>query len=143
MRKLWIIVFLVSVAFSATGTALAFDKCDQDCTKCHTFTSDQASALLKSVIPDIKIIEVKAGPLNGLWEVAMEAGGRKGILYVDYNQKKVIAGNIFDIQTRTNYTQESFNRINKVDYAAIPLDNSVVMGDKDAKIKIIVFDDPV
>ncbi len=142
MRKIWVLAFLISITVSGTSTALAFDKCDQDCTKCHTLNSDQTSTLLKSLVPDIKIIEVKPGPIKGLWEVAMETGGRKGILYVDYNQKKVIAGNIFDIQTRTNYTQESFNKINKVDYASLPLDNSVVMGDKDAKTKIVVFDDP-
>ncbi len=142
MRKFLLIVFILASALLRPGAAGAFDNCSQDCAKCHTLTSDQASTMLKGLIPEIKIIDVKVGPVKGLWEIAMETGGKKGILYVDFGQKKVIAGNIFDIQTRTNYTQESFNKINKVDFASIPLENSVVLGDKDAKNKVIVFDDP-
>ncbi len=143
MRKLLLILFIVGAAFLRPGTAGAFDKCSQDCAKCHTINSDQVAALLKGLVPDIKIIDVKVSPVNGLWEVGMETQGKKGILYVDFSKKKVISGNIFDIATRTNYTQESFQKINKVDYASIPLDNSVVIGDKNAKTKIIVFDDPM
>jgi thiol:disulfide interchange protein DsbC len=143
MRKLAVILLVLGIASLRPGVAGAFDKCSQDCAKCHTMSKDQAATLLKGLIPDIKIIDVKVSPVNGLWEIGMENQGKKGILYVDFSQKKIIAGNIFDIATKTNYTQESFQKINKVDYASIPLDNSVVIGDKNAKTKIIVFDDPM
>ncbi len=143
MRKLLLILFIIGAAFLKPGSAGAFDKCSQDCAKCHTMSADQAATLLKGLIPDIKVIEVKVSPMNGLWEVGMETQGKKGILYVDFDKKKVVAGNMFDIATKTNYTQESFQQINKVDYASISLDNSVVIGDKNAKTKIIVFDDPM
>jgi len=142
MRNYMIAFVLVCLALGGSNTALAFDKCDQDCQKCHTLDKDQAQVALKDLIPDVKIIDVRQGPIKGLWEIGMESGGKKGVLYLDYGNKKLVAGNIFDIKTKTNFTQESFQRINKVDYSSIPLENSIVMGDKDAKNKVIVFDDP-
>ena len=152
MRKITLLIipllFIAFVVFSGNGTAYAFPKEGQDCTKCHTLNAEQAKEVLKELIPDVKILDVKNGPIKGLWEVSMESGAKKGILYVDYSKKKIIAGNIVDIKTKTNYTQIAFEKINpppppvKIDYSAIPLENSLVMGDKNAKYKIIVFDDP-
>lgn len=143
MRKFLLLIMAASLALlSLDERAFAFSKGEQDCAKCHTLDAAQAKDLLDDLIPDVKVLEVRQGPINGLWEVAAESGGRKNILYVDYSKKKVIAGNIFDINTRTSHTQESFNRINKVDISAFPFENSLVMGDKNAKHRIVVFDDP-
>lgn len=144
MRKLiFIIAALAVVILSRYENAYAFAKgADQECVKCHTLNADQAKDLLKELVPDIKILEVKQGPIKGFWEVDMESGGKKGLFYVDYGKKNLVAGNIFDIKTRVNYTKDSFDRLNKVDFSQIPLDNALVMGSKDAKNKIVVFDDP-
>jgi thiol:disulfide interchange protein DsbC len=143
MRKFLFVLIILCISLSVkSGYVFAFDKCGQDCMKCHSLNSDDATEVLKGLIPDVKVLDVRQAPLKGLWEVAIEAGGRKNIIYLDFSKKKVIAGNLVDIKTRTNYTQESFQRINKVDFSSIPLDKSVIMGDKDAKYKVIVFDDP-
>jgi len=144
MRKLLIVIAFISVAFFLSPRiSSAFDKCDKNCSKCHTLTAQQAKDVLVKLVPDVKVLEVAKGPINGLWEVGMETRGRKGIVYIDFSKKKVIAGNIIDLATKKNYTQESFQRINKVDFALIPLRNSLVMGDKNAKHKVVVFIDPV
>jgi thiol:disulfide interchange protein DsbC len=142
MRKLLVIVFAAALVIVAGSNALAFDKSDKNCEKCHTLSLDQAKELMKGFGPTITVLGVHSGPIKGLWEVDIEAGGRKNVVYVDYSKKKVIAGNIIDIKTKTSYTQESLEKINKVDYTSIPLTNSVIMGSKNAKYKIIVFDDP-
>jgi thiol:disulfide interchange protein DsbC len=144
MRKcIFILAALTLALFSHYENAYAFAKgAEQDCIKCHSLNADQARDLLKPLVPDIKILEIKEGPLKGLWEVDMESGGKKGLFYVDYSKKNIISGNILDIKTRANYTKESFDRLNKVDFSQIPLDNALVMGSKDAKYKIVVFDDP-
>ncbi len=143
MRKFLLFLSVVFITLWASyGNVSAFDKCDQECIKCHTMNAEEAKEALKGFAPDVKILDVRQGPLNGLWEIGIEAGGKKNIVYIDFSKKKVIAGNVLDIKTKTNYTQESLQRINKVDVSLIPLDNSVIMGDKDAKYKIIVFDDP-
>jgi thiol:disulfide interchange protein DsbC len=142
MRRFFFICFIAALVLSGRGHAAAFDKCDQACDKCHTLSLDQAKEVFKQLGPNIDVLGVHAGPIKGLWEVDIESGGRKNVVYVDFSKKKVIAGNIVDIKTKRSYTQESLQQISKVDFASIPLGNSVVMGDKNAKYKIIVFDDP-
>ncbi len=142
-RCIFILAVLALAIFSRYENAFAFSKgADQDCIKCHSLGNDQARDLLKELIPDIKIIAIKESPLKGLWEIDMESGGKKGLFYVDYSKKKIFSGNIIDIKTRANYTKESFDQLNKVDFSQIPLDNALVMGSKDAKYKVVVFDDP-
>jgi thiol:disulfide interchange protein DsbC len=143
MKKLLLSALTIGLAITAgSGDAHAFAKGDQDCTKCHTLNAEQAKEVLKEIIPDVKILDIQNGPINGLWEVSMESGAKKGVLYLDYSKKNLVAGNIFGIKTRTNYTQQTFDKINKIDYSSIPLENSLIMGAKDAKHKLVVFDDP-
>jgi len=143
MRKFFLVLLLSLVVWvSGYGNVFAFAKGEQDCSKCHTLNQEQAKDALKDVIPGVKILDIQPGPINGLWEISMESDGRKGILYLDFSKKRVIAGNIFDIKTKTNYTKDSFDRINKVDLSSFPYENSLVLGDKDAKYRVIVFDDP-
>jgi thiol:disulfide interchange protein DsbC len=144
MRKLIYASLIISFAlFFTTRSVWAFDMCDQNCSKCHSLTAKQAKDTLEKLIPDVKVLEVGKSPIKGLWEVGMETQGRKGIIYIDFSKKKIIAGNIIDLASKVNYTQESFQRINKVDFASIPLKNSIIMGNKDAKHKVVVFIDPV
>jgi thiol:disulfide interchange protein DsbC len=143
MKKLLLSALTIGLAIAAScNSAYAFAKGEQDCTKCHTLNAGQAKEVLKEIIPDVKILDIQNGPINGLWEVSLESGGKKSVLYIDYSKKTLVAGNILGIKTKTNYTQQSFDKINRIDYASIPLENSLVMGEKDAKHKIIVFDDP-
>lgn len=148
MRKITLLFILGAfLVLSGYGTAYAFPKGDQDCSKCHTLTKEQAKSILDNLFPNIKIINVQSGPITGLWEIGIDVGGRKAIIYLDYARNHIISpqatgGNIVDIKTRTNLTQESFQNINKVDIAQIPLKDALFMGDEKAKYKVIVFDDP-
>jgi len=149
MRKIILLIVMTSfLLLLGHEMAYAFAPGDQDCTKCHALNAEQAKEVLKELIPDIKILGVQNGPINGLWEVSFESASKKGILYVDYSKQNILAGNIVGIKTKTNYTQIAYEKINPppppviIDYSAIPLENSLVMGDKNAKYKIIVFDDP-
>ena len=144
MRKLILIPLIIFTAFFfSSPNVSAFDMCDQNCSTCHTLSKSDAKDVLQKLIPDVKVLEVGNGPIKGLWEVGIENNGRKGIIYIDYSKNKVIAGNIIDIATKKNYTRDSFEKINKVDYASIPLTHSIIMGDKNAKYKVVVFVDPV
>lgn len=144
MRKYLIYLFIFSFAVLIKyGDAYAFAKgAEQECSKCHTLDAEQAKEALIPLAPDVKILDVHPAPLNGLWELAIVAGGQKNIVYLDFSKKKILIGNLIDIQTKTNFTKESFSKINKVDVSQVPLENSLVMGDKNAKYKIVVFDDP-
>ena len=142
-RYLFFTLIVLSAFLSVRGTSYAFVQgAEQECVKCHTLNAEQAKDVLSQLAPDVKILDIQPAPVAGFWEIGLQAGGQKSILYLDFSKKKLLLGNVLDIKTRTNYTKTSFDKINKVDLSQVPLENSLVMGDKDAKYKIIVFDDP-
>ena len=130
-------ILLLPVSYS-----YGFSEKGQDCSKCHTLSKDEAATLLKDFAANMKVLEVIMSPVKGMWEVDVEAGGKKGLVYIDFSKKHLISGSIIAIKGRMNLTQERFTEINKVDISQIPLNDALVMGDKDAKYKIVVFDDP-
>src|SRR4030067_2923873 len=98
-----------------------------------SFSVDEAFTLLKDLDPNIKVIAVKPSPIDGLWEVEIETGGKKIPVYIDLSKKHLVSGSIIDIKERKDLTQERLSEINKVDVSHIPLDDALVMGDKEAK----------
>lgn len=142
-RFIIIPVFLVSFLL-AFPLAYGADKGEHDCTKCHKITNDEALNVIKEDlgVPDVKILEVRPGPVKGLWEIAFEAESRKAVGYLDFSKQKIIFGNIFQIKTRTNLTGERLYNLNKIDISQIPLNEALLMGDKSASKKVIVFTDP-
>ncbi len=144
VRKILLIAAVLSLAvIIGRGNAQAFPKGEEKkCSECHTLTADQAQEVLKPFAPDVKVLYIKPSPLIGIWQIAIESGGRKNIVYLDYSKKMLVLGNLIDAKTKVNYSKESFEELNKVDVSQIPLGNALVMGDKEAKHKIIVFDDP-
>lgn len=122
--------------------SFGFSDKGQDCSKCHTLTRDEASALLKDLDPNVKVIEVLSSPIKAVWEVDIESGGRKMPVYVDFSKKYLISGGIISFKEKKDLTRERLVEISKVDVNQIPLDDALVMGEKNAKHKVIVFDDP-
>ena len=102
----------------------------------------EASTLLKNIAPNLKVTAVRMSPVEGLWEVDIEAGNRKGLLYIDSSKKYLIQGTVIEIEGKKNLTQDRLSELNKVDVSQIPLDDAIVMGDENAKHRVIVFDDP-
>ncbi len=142
-RRIFTVLLFVSIIFVFTGISYGFGGCEQECSNCHSLDKKEAQKLLQQLIPDIKIIEVQMAPARGLWEVALETKDKKkGIAYIDFAKENVIVGEILKIKTKTNLTRERFMEINRIDFSKIPLDNALVMGNPDAKRKIVVFDDP-
>jgi len=115
---------------------------DQKSSSCSKMQKDDLLPLLKNLAPDIEILEIGTAPIEGLCEVVIETKGRKGILYTDPATKYIISGSILEIATKTNLSQERLIALNKVDVSQIPLDNAILMGDKEAKNRVIVFTDP-
>jgi len=141
MRKL---LFFVVMAFVLLPVSYSygFSEKGQDCSKCHTLTKDEAVTLMKDFGQDVKVLEVLTSPIKGMWEVDVETGGKRGLVYIDFSKKYLVSGSIISLKERTNVTQERFTELTRVDVSQIPLDDALVMGVKDAKYKVVVFDDP-
>ena len=134
--------FLLLFCLLSSDPSFCFESKGQDCSKCHTLSSDEARDLLKEAIPGIRIIDVKPSRARGFWEVYLESRGRKGLIYVDFAKKHFFMGSLISIAERKNLTQERVAELNKIDVSQIPLDNAIVLGDRNARIKIISFHDP-
>jgi thiol:disulfide interchange protein DsbC len=141
MKKIWFIVLSVFLLLPLLYS-YGFSETDKERSQSPNLTVDEALTLLKELDPNVKVVTVKTSPVEGLWEVDIESGGRKVIVYVDFSKKYLISGAIIDLKEKKNLTQERLSEINKVDVSQIPLDDAVVMGDKTAKHRVIVFDDP-
>jgi thiol:disulfide interchange protein DsbC len=128
-----VLMFILSVA----GYSFAGEKAEE-----AALGKDEAAVLLKDLAPDLKILEVRPSPVKELWEISVQSGERKGLLYLDLSKKYFIQGAIIDLKTKANLTQERMSELTKVDTSTIPLDDALVMGDKGAKYKVIIFTDP-
>jgi thiol:disulfide interchange protein DsbC len=143
MRKTFVLLFsFITILSCSDSPSFGFEAKGQDCSKCHTLTPHEARDLLKSLYPDVKVIEVGTSPVKASWEILIEAGKRKGLVYIDFSKKHALLGSIISIKERKNLTQERFAELNKVDVSQIPLEDAVVMGDPKARIRVIVFTDP-
>src|SRR5512135_1260517 len=141
MRKvLFLLVALCVLQYASNSHG--FSNKGENCSKCHTLKKEEAAALLKDIIPNVKILDIKMTPLKSLWEIDIESGNKKGVLYLDVTKKYLISGQLVDIKGKRNLTQESSEVLNKIDASKIPLGDAIVMGDKNAKKRVIVFTDP-
>ncbi len=152
MKQLIVLISVSSIFFAVlllrAPDVLPFGGCEEDCQKCHSLDQQEAQAILsKMKAPSARILGIRMSPIRGLWEVAVEDRGNRGILYVGFSKKYVIGGSIFEVDTAANKTRETLDGMNKqpdryVDLSKISLDGSIVMGDKEAPYRVIVFTDP-
>ena len=110
------------------------------CTDCHNLTRDEAVKILGSTVDNV--LSVGPSPVNGLWELDVEKAGQRWPLYIDFSKEYVISGQIIQMSTKKNLTGSRILSMNRVDVSQIPLSGAIVVGKKDAKSRIVVFDDP-
>ncbi|MBI5203600.1 MAG: DsbC family protein [Nitrospirae bacterium] len=146
MHILLLLILAVTCHLSAVSPIYGSGACDADCTKCHTLSTNEVQGILAKVKnPEAKILKIQMSPARGLWEVAVENKGQRGLFYVDFSKKYLIAGPIIEVNAAVDRTKERVEELNKgrrVDRAKIPLKNALLLGDKNAAKKIIVFTDP-
>jgi len=136
---------VILYAASAMGSAYAFSTggCDGDCRKCHSLTYQEAYGILtKTNAAKAKILSIQLSPVKSLWEVSIDDSGRRGIVYVDFSKKYIVAGSIIEVGNGTDKTRESYEKIRKVDFSKIPLENALILGNRHATKKVVVFTDP-
>jgi thiol:disulfide interchange protein DsbC len=127
--------------FTISLNVAAFTKaCNADTA---ALTKEEAREILKKIAPDVNVVLVEKSAVEGLWEVAVTGnGGNKGVVYLDSTRQFFIQGPIINLATKANLTKAKFDEINKVDVSKIPLENSLIIGDSEAKRKIFIFTDP-
>lgn len=150
MKKYAVLSCLLAVLISAflfSENAYTFGGCEENCQKCHKLETNEVQQILAKLnAHDVNVMDIKMSPVRGLWEVTVDEKGKKGVLYVGFSKKYIMPGPIFEVETAANKTQESLGAANEperyVDVANIPLDDALVMGNRSASKKVIVFTDP-
>jgi thiol:disulfide interchange protein DsbC len=109
--------------------------------KSLALTNEEASPLLKEFIKtEFRILEIKEAPLEGFWEVVMEIGQERTIIYIDKNLRFIVHGRVLDRQMKRDITRERLKDFRRVEPSALPLENAIPMGQ--GKRKLYVFTDP-
>jgi len=93
---------------------------------------------LHKLLPGVQAESVRETPMKGLYEVTMGAQ----VFYMSADGKYLIQGNLVDVETRTNLTDETRNKARKAAVDAVGEDQMVIFApDAEAKHIITVFTD--
>ena len=85
-----------------------------------------------------KIDEVTKTPIPGVYEVRL---GNE-VLYSDETGSHIIDGQIIETKSRTNLTEVRLAKINRIDFASLPLKDAVVFKLGTGERKLAIFADP-
>jgi thiol:disulfide interchange protein DsbC len=84
----------------------------------------------------VKTKELNKTPLPGLFEVVTSDNH---VFYMDESGNYLLEGSLVDLQKRTSLTQQTVDRVSKVDFKSLPLQNAIKWGS--GKKKLVVFHD--
>lgn len=85
-----------------------------------------------------KIDEISRTPLPGLFEVRLGTD----IFYTDAEGSFAVRGEIFDLKSRRNLTEERIDKLTAIDFASLPLKDAVLIRQGSGARKVVVFSDP-
>jgi thiol:disulfide interchange protein DsbC len=98
---------------------------------------DKIRNSLKILLPGIQPDEIRATPLDNLYEVTF--GGR--LVYLTADGRYLIQGKIIDLETRTEITEARLSELKMAALAKVGEDQMVIFGPEDAKDTVTVFTD--
>jgi len=148
--SLYLVFFIL---FATLNVACASNT--NDCKGEKALTTQEVESILTNFnVKEAKVLEIKMSPVNELWEVVAQMKGQPvpAIFYIDCGKKYLLQGSIIELSTKANktgermqewskYVQEEMDK-KRIDLSQIPLEHALVMGDKNAPKKVIIFTDP-
>ncbi len=85
-----------------------------------------------------KIDEITKTPMPGLFEVRIGTD----LFYTDADGNYLIQGQIIDTRQQKNITEERMDKLNAIDFSALPLKDAFTVVRGNGKRKIAIFQDP-
>jgi thiol:disulfide interchange protein DsbC len=98
----------------------------------------ELSKTLHERYPEVPIVDVRPGPMTGVYEVYTGTA----IVYSDASGDHLFAGELIDTKTRRSLTAERLEERNTIDFSALPLDMAIKEVRGDGKRVMAVFADP-
>jgi len=87
----------------------------------------------------VEATDIRKLPFADLYEVLVNG---QTIAYTDAKGEVVIVGNMLDMRTRANLTEQRQRELLTIDWKSLPLDRAVVYRKGDGSRRIAVFSDP-
>ena len=111
------------------------------------FSSAQANEaqIRKALEPKLggaKIEGVQPAPISGLWEVHVRTERGMRVLYTDKAGAYVIDGNIHEVSSNRDLTEERMRKLNAIKFEALPLHQAVKVQRGDGRRVLAMFSDP-
>lgn len=85
-----------------------------------------------------KVDAVRATPLSGVYEISIG----NDVVYTDTNARYLIQGEIVDLKTGINLTEQRSNDLNRIRWADLPLNDAVKVVKGKGTRQLAVFVDP-
>ncbi|MEI6318710.1 MAG: DsbC family protein [Pseudomonadota bacterium] len=99
--------------------------------------ADIRASLLKHM--GVEATDIRKLPFADLYEVLVNG---QTIAYTDAKGEVVLVGNLLDVRTRANLTEQRQKELLSVDWKSLPLDRAVVYRKGDGSRRMAVFSDP-
>jgi thiol:disulfide interchange protein DsbC len=113
---------------------------------CASLGGEGLKDILKKLnAPDAEVLGIAESPIKGVCEVVVEIMGQTQIFYINTDKTYLIIGQLVEVSTMTSKTREAIHRIQdkkRIDIAKIPLTDALILGEKSAAKKVVVFTDP-
>lgn len=87
----------------------------------------------------LRVLSVSGTPIQGIYEVVVSGNQ---ILYTDAKGDYMLFGELLDVNSRKNLTEERAAELNKIDFASLPLDKAIKEVRGNGKLQVAVFSDP-
>ena len=111
---------------------------------CAAAIADEAM-IRKALEPKIgsaRIEGIAPSPLAGLWEVRLRNAEGLQIVYTDAAGTHVILGNLVELRSSRNLTEERMRKLTAIDFTSLPLDQAVKIQRGNGKRVMAMFSDP-
>jgi len=94
---------------------------------------------VKEKFPQSFVEKVFPTPFPGLYEVLMDSK----LFYTDEQVSYVMIGNLIDVKSSQNLTQQRLRKLTAIDWKSLPLDLAIKKVKGDGSRKLAVFSDPM
>ena len=102
-------------------------------------TEQKVKAEMQKQIGDrAKVESVRPAPVAGLYEVAIG----KDVIYTDASARYLIQGEIVDLKSGTNLTEQRINELNLIKWSDLPLADAIKTVKGNGSRQLAVFADP-
>jgi thiol:disulfide interchange protein DsbC len=102
----------------------------------------QIRQALESKLGGAKIDGVQATPVPGIYEVRLQGRDGPQVYYVNAAATHLFAGNLIELKSSRNLTEERLRKLTAIEFNALPLDMAVKIQRGGGKRVMAMFTDP-